>query len=71
MIRLVRLAKLYNYFSRKRHSSISPHPPLTKLQRRRLGKIQPEESHVGAEMSDRTTKKVIVGILMMLIIIPT
>lgn len=67
MVRLVRLAKLYKYLS-------------TKKSTKQVGPIEnsasigidlvPAESHVGAEMSDRTTKKVIIGILVMLIGIP-
>ena len=65
MIRLVRLVKLYKYFSTnfKKDGNVfvdedSPEKNLT------------QESRLGAEVSDRTTKRVIVGILFMLIIIP-
>jgi class 3 adenylate cyclase len=62
MVRLVRLAKLYKYFSTKQGAKSAGVAPA-------VGAI-PAESHVGAEMSDRTTKKVIVGILIMLMGIP-
>lgn len=62
MIRLIRLVKLYKYFSNKK---------------RKEGTVAPDddtdippESRLGSEMSDRTTKRVIVGILFMLIVIP-
>ncbi len=69
MVRLVRLVKLYKYFSENKHkkegsSSIVPDRDESELD------DMPPESHVGAEMSDRTTKKVIVGILIMLMVIP-
>lgn len=67
MVRLVRLVKLYKYFSENKHKkegSIVPDRDDGKLDN------MPPESHVGAEMSDRTTKKVIVGILIMLMVIP-
>ncbi len=69
MIRLVRLVKLYKYFSEKQQKkegsgSIVPDDVGNELDN------MPPESHVGAEMSDRTTKKVIVGILIMLMVIP-
>lgn len=65
MIRLVRLVKLYKYFSENKHKkegSIAPDEDSLEN--------MPPESHVGEEMSDRTTKKVIVGILIMLMVIP-
>mmetsp|Transcript_25011 Transcript_25011/g.54525 ORF Transcript_25011/g.54525 Transcript_25011/m.54525 type:complete len:934 (+) Transcript_25011:232-3033(+) len=70
MIRLVRLVKLYKYVGdakqqTKRGSSVIA-PDDSDL----LMENMPPESHVGAEMSARTTKKVIVGILVMLIGIP-
>ncbi|KAL7429177.1 hypothetical protein ACHAXM_001575 [Skeletonema potamos] len=70
MVRLVRLAKLYKYVSTKQ-SSNTPYngDSAAKLSSDSLD-IFPPGSHVGAEMSDRTTKKVIVGILVMLIGIP-
>ena len=68
MIRLVRLVKLYKYFSetknKKESGSVVPDTDDESLDN------MPPESHVGAEMSDRTTKKVIVGILIMLMVIP-
>ena len=66
MFRLFRLVKLYKYFNvnkSKKEGSVVPDDLST------LDNIQ-SESHVGAEMSDRTTKKVIVGILIMLMVIP-
>lgn len=64
MVRLVRLAKLYKYLStRKSNKQIG-------LENSGGIDLVPAESHVGAEMSDRTTKKVIIGILVMLIGIP-
>lgn len=65
MIRLVRLVKLYKYFSEsknKKEGSVVPDDEALDN--------MPPESHVGAEMSDRTTKKVIVGILIMLMVLP-
>jgi hypothetical protein len=72
MVRLIRLAKLYKYIS-LRQSPIDKDNIVSGNShaddgRRRLG--VPAESHVGAEMSDRTTKRVIVGILIMLLGIP-
>lgn len=72
MVRLVRLAKLYKYISLKQ-SPIDKDKIVSGNShavdgRRSLG--VPAESHVGAEMSDRTTKRVIVGILIMLLGIP-
>ena len=67
MIRLVRLVKLYKYLSEKKvkkEGTIIPAEYDDALEN------MPPESHVGAEMSDRTTKKVIVGCLIMLIVIP-
>ncbi len=69
MIRLVRLVKLYKYFSENKlkkegPGSIAPDKAGNEFEN------MPPESHVGAEMSDRTTKKVIIGILIMLIVIP-
>jgi len=64
MVRLVRLAKLYKYLSTKKSTK--------QIEQEKSDGIDlvPTESHVGAEMSDRTTKKVIIGILVMLIGIP-
>mmetsp|Transcript_4375 Transcript_4375/g.9690 ORF Transcript_4375/g.9690 Transcript_4375/m.9690 type:complete len:878 (-) Transcript_4375:81-2714(-) len=81
MVRLVRLAKLYKYFSTKqsgssgsaKNTSTEGGSAATKFEHSSGGSgldISPPESHVGAEMSDRTTKKVIVGILLMLLGIP-
>lgn len=67
MVRLVRLAKLYKYFSTKQTSKTSNTPIANAGESLDL---IPPGSHVGAEMSDRTTKKVIVGILIMLMGIP-
>ncbi|KAL3784601.1 hypothetical protein HJC23_007057 [Cyclotella cryptica] len=67
MIRLVRLAKLYKYISTKQRAKKVG--PVESGERIGLDLV-PAESHVGAEMSDRTTKKVIIGILVMLIGIP-
>jgi len=64
MIRLVRLVKLYKYFSENKHKKEGSIAPDNKSDN------MPPESHVGAEMSDRTTKKVIIGILIMLMVIP-
>ena len=85
MIRLVRLVKLYKYFGdstkqkkqRERQSAVVA-PALaeyddTTSKRKKKDDDDvdmPPESRVGTEMSDRTTKKVIVGILVMLIGIP-
>ena len=61
MVRLVRLAKFFKYFSTDSNSNAS-----------RAGGLDgvSQQSHVGAEMFDRTTKKVVVGILFMLLGIP-
>jgi class 3 adenylate cyclase len=67
MVRLVRLAKLYKYLSTKQ--SAKQTGPAENSVDIGLDHV-PAESHVGAEMSDRTTKKVIIGILVMLIGIP-
>ena len=76
MVRLVRLAKLYKYFSTNfktmedsSHHGSSNNGRYVKSSSDSLD-IFPPGSHVGAEMSDRTTKKVIVGILVMLMGIP-
>jgi len=68
MVRLVRLAKLYKYFSTKQSAKTTDKDAADNS----AGCLEniPPESHVGAEMSDRTTKKVIVGILIMLLGIP-
>ena len=68
MVRLVRLAKLYKYFSTKQSAKTTD----ANAADNSGGSLEniPPESHVGAEMSDRTTKKVIVGILIMLLGIP-
>lgn len=69
MIRLFRLVKLYKYFvgnKNKKDGSASIFPDHEEKALLNM----PPESHVGAEMSDRTTKKVIIGILIMLIVIP-
>mmetsp|Transcript_9885 Transcript_9885/g.14650 ORF Transcript_9885/g.14650 Transcript_9885/m.14650 type:complete len:641 (-) Transcript_9885:1140-3062(-) len=65
MVRLVRLVKLYKYFSENRQKKEGSVVPDDKSVDN-----MPPESHVGAEMSDRTTKKVIVGVLVMLVVIP-
>ena len=77
MVRLVRLAKLYKYFSTKQSAKIATTTTTTNNRNNdNIHNIEgsldilPPESHVGAEMSDRTTKKVIVGILIMLLGIP-
>lgn len=70
MVRLVRLAKLYKYFSTKQSSNTSPYSNRSMQANSDSLDLFPPGSHVGAEMSDRTTKKVIVGILIMLIGIP-
>jgi class 3 adenylate cyclase len=78
MVRLVRLAKLYKYFSTNfktmveppRHHGHDMNNNVVKLSNSDSLDIFPPGSHVGAEMSDRTTKKVIVGILVMLMGIP-
>lgn len=68
VVRMIRLVKLYKYFSenknKKDSGSVVPDTDDESLDN------MPLESHVGAEMSDRTTKKVIVGILIMLMVIP-
>lgn len=71
MVRLVRLVKLYKYVggignqgNSRRSSSVAPQGNNDST------KPNPPDSHLGAEMSDRTTKKVILGILVMLIGIP-
>jgi len=70
MVRLVRLAKLYKYVSTKQTSK-TPYNDGSAMKLNSVSlDIFPPGSHVGAEMSDRTTKKVIVGILVMLIGIP-
>ena len=69
MIRLVRLVKLYKYFKENKHKKGGSATIVPDSQETELSKMPPE-SHVGAEMSDRTTKKVIVGILIMLMVIP-
>ena len=69
MIRLVRLVKLYKYFSENKHKKEGSATIVPDNEDTELNKMPPE-SHVGAEMSDRTTKKVIVGILIMLMVIP-
>jgi len=69
MIRLVRLVKLYKYFSESKHKKEGSATIVPETQDVELNNMPPE-SHVGAEMSDRTTKKVIVGILIMLMVIP-
>jgi class 3 adenylate cyclase len=61
MVRLVRLAKFFKYFSTDNHSFASSE---------RSSDATSQASHVGAEMFDRTTKKVVVGILFMLLGIP-
>mmetsp|Transcript_7066 Transcript_7066/g.19725 ORF Transcript_7066/g.19725 Transcript_7066/m.19725 type:complete len:973 (+) Transcript_7066:256-3174(+) len=81
MIRLVRLVKLYKYFGdankqKKQRESAVVAPALIEYDDKKTKKNDdddvnmPPESRVGTEMSDRTTKKVIVGILVMLIGIP-
>lgn len=86
MIRLVRLVKLYKYFSAKGHannSSTASSATIAPSDGKRNSSVSgstsnenddlekmPPESHVGAAMSDRTTKRVIIGILIMLIGIP-
>jgi class 3 adenylate cyclase len=79
MVRLVRLAKLYKYFSTnfktmveppRHHGHDSMNSNVVKSSNGDSLDIFPPGSHVGAEMSDRTTKKVIVGILVMLMGIP-
>ena len=83
MIRLVRLVKLYKYFGdaakqtkRDRESAVVapaliPNNDVGKKKGDESDAVDmPPESRVGTEMSDRTTKKVIVGILVMLIGIP-
>lgn len=70
MVRLVRLAKLYKYFSAKQSSNAPYNSNSMKAASSDSLDLFPPGSHVGAEMSDRTTKKVIVGILVMLIGIP-
>ena len=69
MMRLVRLAKLYKYFTTKQKSKARDLAENNGEDTNILDKMPPE-SHVGAEMSDRTTKRVIVGILVMLLGIP-
>lgn len=61
MVRLVRLAKFFKYFSTDNHSNASSAGVVDGIS---------QESHVGTEMFDRTTKKVVVGILFMLLGIP-
>lgn len=72
MIRLVRLVKLYKYFSGKKNQKEGVVVPVETEDDDDDDIINniPNESHVGAEMSDRTTKKVILGCLIMLIVIP-
>eukprot|EP00578_Thalassiosira_sp_NH16_P003983 CAMPEP_0181134474 /NCGR_PEP_ID=MMETSP1071-20121207/32108_1 /TAXON_ID=35127 /ORGANISM="Thalassiosira sp., Strain NH16" /LENGTH=864 /DNA_ID=CAMNT_0023220997 /DNA_START=56 /DNA_END=2647 /DNA_ORIENTATION=- len=85
MVRLVRLAKLYKYISAKQSArvqsdTVKKSAGKSDAAKKSVGKsishlhgsldLNPPESHVGAEMSDRTTKKVIVGILIMLLGIP-
>jgi class 3 adenylate cyclase len=61
MVRLARLAKLYKYFSLRQGINDTDG---------RKSQGLPEQSHVGTEMSDRTTKRVIIGIFIMLVGIP-
>lgn len=60
MVRLVRLSKFFKYFSTDNNSRASLEGSMAAS----------KASHVGAEMFDRTTKKVVVGILFMLLGIP-
>ena len=69
MIRLVRLVKFCKYFKENKHKKGGSATIVPNSQDIELSKMPPE-SHVGAEMSDRTTKKVIVGMLIMLMVIP-
>jgi len=68
MVRLVRLVRLYKYISNKKSNkgssgSVSP-------ESNDGAGSKPQESRIGAKVSDRITKKVIVGILIMLVAIP-
>ncbi|GMI02113.1 hypothetical protein TrLO_g10053 [Triparma laevis f. longispina] len=68
MVRLIRLVKLWKYFeqSQKNENSNQVAPE----EEEEDDEEMLPESHVGNEMTERTTKKVIVGILLMLIAIP-
>mmetsp|Transcript_28015 Transcript_28015/g.53043 ORF Transcript_28015/g.53043 Transcript_28015/m.53043 type:complete len:939 (+) Transcript_28015:118-2934(+) len=68
MVRLIRLVKLWKYFeqsqSQKNENQVAPEEEEDDEE-----EMLPQ-SHVGNEMTERTTKKVIVGVLLMLIAIP-
>ena len=59
MVRLVRLVKLYKYVTAKQRAKSSGARRASAAKTlSTLSDMSPPESHVGAEMSDRTTKKV-------------
>jgi class 3 adenylate cyclase len=68
MLRMLRLVRLYKYFSENRSakSSASVIPDSSEME---LKDIQ-SDSRVGEEMSDRTTRKVIIGVFIMLFVLP-
>ncbi len=68
MFRILRIVKLYKYFSENKStkSSGSVIPDSGEVE---LKNIQ-SDSRVGDEMSDRTTRKVIVGVFIMLFVLP-
>lgn len=68
MFRILRIVKLYKYFSEnastKSNGSVIPDSGEVEMKN-----IQ-TESRVGDEMSDRTTRKVIIGVFIMLFVLP-
>eukprot|EP00520_Triparma_pacifica_P000618 CAMPEP_0118655946 /NCGR_PEP_ID=MMETSP0785-20121206/13221_1 /TAXON_ID=91992 /ORGANISM="Bolidomonas pacifica, Strain CCMP 1866" /LENGTH=930 /DNA_ID=CAMNT_0006548761 /DNA_START=290 /DNA_END=3079 /DNA_ORIENTATION=- len=69
MIRLIRLVKLFKYAEQTKHREDGKEHQVVPEEEEEEESDMPE-SHVGNEMTERTTKKVIVGILIMLIMIP-
>lgn len=69
VVRLIRLIKLF------KHVNIQgpPSTPSGKLQRKsRLSQFTPQvkQSHVGLKLSELTTKRVVIGVLSMVLVLP-
>ena len=73
IVRLVRMVKLYKYYTKNKekeeHQLMEDHDPDVIIEKKDEV-VMPPESHVGAAMSDLTTRRVIILVLCLLISIP-
>lgn len=75
LVRLIRIVKLYKHASKALNSNVTSEDDLSKeeleqIQSANAKEDAPQESHVGQKLSDLTTRRVIVIVLIMMFSIP-